>query len=1261
MAGWYVTANDIKNWTGTHKRRAEEVLPLLVKKLILASCRPNSIDFPSGDSVAVGGWDGILDVDEGNEFIPSGKSGWEFGTNSDVKKKADGDYTKRTSAPAPLKRDETTFVFATSRLWTKRDSWARTKETTNKWKDVKGINAESLANWLEACPAVHRWFSEMLGKRFPTIRDLEQEWGEYTNKTEVKLNSKFLLHKRENEAISLTNIVTAGNAEVHRIKAVSKIEAYGFILATLVNNDEANSRCLVIKSQESWDLMAASEQNLVLIPHEFTPSGIGVALANNHTVVIATDNKDTQGASINLNRQSRITRESALKELGFDDRIVSKIYQDTKGYIEPLLRHSLLKPIDYNPPKWPNTFSPEILFTALFISEWNESNKYDREIIEALSGMPYDEFQKDIIRLSKVDDAPLRQVGDVWQVISKMDFWLTIASKIAKPYLNKFGEIIPLVLSDTDPSYDLPPSERFMASVRGAIPKYSALLKQGVCDSLALLSTYVDEFSEQLSAASYSSLICCWIRKVFEENNNARFWFSLGRSTNLLAEAAPDEFIGAIETASIGESPIILGLFEAEGDAFSGGCYHSHLLWSLELLAWNKQNFARVSMCLARLSEIDSGGKWSNRPFNSLVDIYLGWVNNTSATHKERLQVLEQVLVRQYPQIAWRLMISLLLNKTNTSTGVCKPEYRDWTKDTERSINDEEYLGYVKSIVDLLIKEFKKDVDNRMPDLVESFDSYTEEQQVTIINEFLSINPDEVSDKARINILSKLRNTICHHREFPDSDWSWSEPLLEKLEEVYYKINFTDVLKASMFLFNEHSPNSINLSKNKDLDYSERERLILKERIYAIEKISEDSLEDLVDNCSLPYLVGECAFKSSICEKLKSIAIDWIDEEGSRRDFSNGFFSALSYDDFEAAKDIIVKSVGWSSVKKAYYLLFLPLIGKVLDLVDEMPLEGQYLFWSNVNKLIVSDRDTNTIYRVIRKLLENERPLSAIYAVSQLLREKNDSSELDVKLLSDILIRIATKPKDIDRVPFQSVSHTILECIEILQDAEGVMEKEICNIEWAYLNAFRSNEFSPRFLIKSVSEEPTFFSQLVTWAYKRNDNKKDSVEDISDELLLQRADIARKLLDSISILPSQKGNEIDENILSEWVYEARRYLSDCGRKEIGDCIIGKILSRCPIGEDGIWPHESVRFVLERYKSTDIDNALAIGRRNARGVTSRHPYAGGVQERGLAEQYKTDAERIQLIYPRTAKILFSIAENYELDAKDYDMRVELMKS
>ncbi len=173
----------------------------------------------------------------------------------------------------------------------------------------------------------------------------------------------------------------------------------------------------------------------------------------------------------------------------------------------------------------------------------------------------------------------------------------------------------------------------------------------------------------------------------------------------MLSEAAPDEFVAAVESTSTGDNSIFLGLFETESDGTFGGCYHCDLLWALELISWNKQYLAKVSACLARLSEIDPGGSINNRPLNSLVDIYLGWVNNISATHEDRLQVLSEVLLPQYPEITWRLMIGLLINKTHSTSGICKPEYRDWSSNIERGATNKAYLNYVQAIVDLLLQE----------------------------------------------------------------------------------------------------------------------------------------------------------------------------------------------------------------------------------------------------------------------------------------------------------------------------------------------------------------------------------------------------------------------------------------------------------------------------------------------------------------------------------------------------------------------------
>jgi len=205
---------------------------------------------------------------------------------------------------------------------------------------------------------------------------------------------------------------------------------------------------------------------------------------------------------------------------------------------------------------------------------------------------------------------------------------------------------------------------------------------------------------------------------------------------------------------------------------------------------------------------------------------------------------------------------------------------------------------------------------------------------------------------------------------------------------------------------------------------------------------------------------------------------------------------------------------------------------------------------------------------------------------------------------------------------------------------------------------FRFEGVTPRYLSKAVAEDPSFFAQLVIWVFKRNDNGEDAVEELSEDQTKLRAEIAWELLDALSILPGSEGNDFDENRLNEWIDKARSILKDAGREDIGDDKIGAYISRCPVGKDGIWPHEAIRSVIERVRSKCLDDAINCGKLNSRGVTSRHPYAGGDQERHLAQKYFDDAEAIQLTSPRTASILHSIAKSYKWDAEWEDRNVEL---
>jgi len=1257
MSGWYVTANDIKVWTASNKRRAEEKLPLLVKKLILASCTPTKIDFPSGDSIAIGGWDGILEVDKGNDFIPSGKSGWEFGTNEDVKGKADDDYSKRLTNPSPLDFGSSSFVFVTSRLWTKRDNWVRSKQNDNKWRDVKALNAESLQDWIEQCPAVHRWFSELIGKRCIDLWDIEQSWNVFSNFTSIPLNTEFFLHNREEEAKELKRLLH-GDPSIYRIKSRSINEAYGFILSVIKEALGLSPRCLIVRTQSAWDMIANSDQNLILIPQGFQPIGLGAAVNKGHTVLIAVDEKSTENFSINLTHHSRLIRQTAIEKLGFSGEESSVIWNDTKGYIEPILRHPLIKPIDKLKPLWPQNYPNNVLFSIFFATEWVEDDSKDKEIMELLSGLSYEEFEKIVIELSNVDDPPIRKIGAVWQVISKMDLWLLIAPNIARTYLDSFSESLERVLGDLDPSYELPPEERIMASVKGLTPRYSQKLKHGLSDSMAILAVYGDEYSNQIGGDKPSEILNYLVKQLFKKNNNTKFWYSINNIIPLIAESTPDAFLDAVESASYGEKPPLLGLFQTENDSIFGNCNHSGLLWGIELVSWNKKYMAKASLCLARLSEIDPGGKWSNRPFNSLIDMYLGWINNTSATHDERIMVLESVLIPNHSKITWQLMTKLLPGNTKTTSGICKPRYREWSSSSDIKSTQKLYSDYIKALVNIMLKEMECNFAERIPDVLENFDSCTAEQQDSTIEQLLSINISEVNMDVRENILNELRESLANHREFSDAKWSWPESLLGKLEKVYNYYNHNDYIKSNVYLFNDYWPRMIEPIKRKEMDYKERGKLLLQKRVSTLDSLyvkhGIEGISELITVSKLPHLIGDISYQSSFSEDIQPFVLECLEKVDGRGDFSKGFISSLANKNYNKAISLIEDH--WSTNKKAVFLLCLPITNETLLLVNKLDDKGRQLFWKNINHYSVENEEVTLANIIASNLLENERPLAAIHSVSHFLE---DSSRLDSRLVASILTEIAIKPLGADKVSLQNVRHDILSAIEFIQDSDNLLESEIIQIEWFYLKLFKFEEIKPLYLMKRITTDPSFFSQLIIWIYKRNDGKEDNPDEaLSYEIINQRAEIALELLDSIQILPGQKGNEVNVHLLTEWIEKVREILKDAGRKEIGDIYIGKYLSRCPVGQDNIWPHFSVRQIIERIKSKEIEKGIINGLLNSRGVTTRNPYDGGKQEAIQAKLYDDQAESIQLISPRTSEVLRSIARIYENDAKREDREVEL---
>ena len=160
-------ASEIANWADL--REAQHQLPKLIRLLVQETVKdpPSPLHMPSGSSVQLSGWDGLLFVECGNTWVPRGYSAWEFSCSQRPNRKATGEYSKRTAKPKVENIHATTFVFVTPRRWPGKWQWAKDRQQEGRWADVKALDADDLVAWLEQAPKVAAWFSALIRKSSP--------------------------------------------------------------------------------------------------------------------------------------------------------------------------------------------------------------------------------------------------------------------------------------------------------------------------------------------------------------------------------------------------------------------------------------------------------------------------------------------------------------------------------------------------------------------------------------------------------------------------------------------------------------------------------------------------------------------------------------------------------------------------------------------------------------------------------------------------------------------------------------------------------------------------------------------------------------------------------------------------------------------------------------------------------------------------------------------------------------------------------------
>lgn len=1258
------SATDIARWAGT--RAAQERLPELVRRLVYATTEaPTYVDFPSGDAVQLGGYDGAVELAETHPIIPLGLSVWEMGTSDDPKGKADDDYDKRTAPPPATARGVvvpavTTFIFVTPRRWGAKDKWASNRRAEGKWADVRVLDAVDLEGWLQNAAAAHVWLSRLLGLVPEGVDDMETIWADWADSLTPRASPALMMAGRAEQAAQAVSWLKQPGRNTLTVSAESTEDALGFIGAAIMSLPAHESapllaRTAVVTTQDAFVQLAASVEPLILIPTYSIGTEIHRATRSHHRVLIPTGPTLGSGAAASpllLPRVNRRDAEVALVAMGVaQDRARELAGVARRSMVT--LRRRLATSTAHLLPDWSATTEGPTLVPMLLLGQFDEARDADLQALEALAPGALFTVRTVLQRWSREVDPPIRCVGGVWYLVSKEDAWTLLSRYVTKEDVQRFTTVAKQVLSEVHPKFDLPPDQRWVATLHGKERRYSHALVAGVADTVALLGSLGDSTASvggfaptsiavEIVDGAFQALVGSW-----------QGWATLSRVLPLLAEGAPDVFIRAVTEQVARDEATVKELFGDEGDVLFSSSPHTGLLWALETLAWSTDHLLASARVLATLDRLDPGGRIVNRPGNSLRAIFLPWLPQTSADLDARLIVLAQL--RQYePEATWRLLMKLLPRFHDHSGQTPRPTWRDWVVDgAGNGASYADIFRQTTAFIDWMTADAGDDA-TRWVALVEALDNVGPGEFDTICQSLAAALIRLDDDEFRTPIFDALREQLSKHRSFADAAWALPAARLLQLEPLFVSATPHDPVKRLRWLFSNHP----QLPQGREDDFDSFQDLLKTTRQDAVRELltslGSQGLLTAAKNMERPDECGEALALSGLIPSDEEIAyiqqiLSLSDRTGQAfgRGYAVGWTRRLTHAvAFDRIRD---KALEWSDDTRGQLLLIQEPDAATLDLADSLVPEGRNAFWSRIHGYWLRDP---VVERGLRSILEVGRSHAAVHAAAFQLRNHPD---LDPALLAVALFHAPMQKADVDgsSISAHDVGQ-VLDALEAAATAGRFDMLKVAQLELLYLPLLGHFERPPRVLHRAMSEDPALFIEAVTNAYRATGEAHGSLT--PEEA--RRAELSYHLLQSWRTPPGSVSTGIDEKRMNDWIDVVRAELGKHDRLESCDSVLGQCLSGPERDADTAWPRIQIRDLIERLESEQFERGLKIGRFNGRGVISKDIYDGGSHEHAEAEMYERMAKVVSVRWHRTGAMLRQLADSARAHATHEDLDAEL---
>ena len=1047
------------------------------------------IRMPSGSSLHLPGWDGLLHVQEGNAWVPSGSSAWEMSCDKNLKQKADSDYAKRTANPRGLNCAATTFVFATTRKWPGKERWAASHREEGGWSDVRALDADDFVAWLDQAPAVAHWFSRLIGK-LPDIgwASLDEWWEHWSRMTNPAIAPELVLAGR-NEAVGALTAWAQETPDRFYVQGSTREESIAFLAACAYATEEPwgaalLAKAVVVQTPDAWRDLEHHATSLVLV-RDFDGAAAShyVAVSNEHHVLTPLhEHQEPHGKGCALPPAlGRDGTPAALMTMGLSEPKAHSLTHKSARRL-PVLRRMLIDEAGGDPPQWVAT-APQSVVALVLFGQWDERSERDKELIAKLVGQPYEAIETDVANLSNIPDSPLMRSGNRWAFVSQEEAWQLLAPRLTASIVERFRMIALEVLGTTSPMFELPVEERYLANIKGKTLPHSDALRTGIARSLAMMGVQ-PERARNINDVQYLPVNV--VSNILGNTVAWEVWATLGDDLTALAEAAPDAFLDAVDS-HLNSHNVFEELFSQEGSGLFGGATHTGLLWALESLAWSRDYFSRVAKLLARLAEIDPGGQLGNRPNASLHSLFLPWIRFSETSDEARVATLD-MLLDAVPRAGWQLLLSLYSERSVTIR--TPPSWRRWAQDGIPAVTNHELAEYFQQVGQLVLEQMEAD-PNRWVDLLEVVTDLSPEEREKAMHLLHEQLHALQAHSDVLNLWHKLRKILHSHRSFPEVAWALNEQGLAPLDAAYRELTPSDPVAANGWLFSDFprsawpefpEPTStahdrVSVELNEQIEELGRIQHAAAQTVY--ERGGIPAILKLAESSESPYHVG-CAVAAVVQHDVAiKLAVDYVDATNHpMRAFGHGILRELFQQLGWASLDEVLKALELQNrppEARADVYFAAPIKPDTWDRLANESQVVQDTYWKSMHPYRI---DATDVSYAAPRLFSVQRSM----AVANIIRSAPVSSTLIMQTLEQIPHDLAKNGEASSE--FSSSNYAIAELFKKLDNNENVPDEIVARLEIPYIRMLEHDR--PNMAIhREVCKNPSLFADLESFTLRR--------------------------------------------------------------------------------------------------------------------------------------------------------------------------------